>query len=119
MRSIVGIGLFLVALFLVPLFLSACGGSKDPMDALDDASPLRGANPTTSEIQIPILTDDRAKMMLTSSCSGCHTKTPIKKAKKSKLEWEAQVQFCKDRGALIAPMDAKSLANWLSHKYGN
>ena len=118
MRSIVGVGLFVVALFLVPLFLSACGGS-DPKDALDNASPLRGASPTSSEIQIPIFSDDVAKMKITASCAGCHTTTAIKKAKKSKLEWEAQVQFCKDRGALIAPMDAKSLANWLSHKYGN
>ncbi len=118
MRAIAGIGLFLVVLTVVPLFLSSCGG-EDPYDALDDGTPLRGAKPTSSGIQVPILSDDRAKMMLTSSCSGCHSKTPIKKARKSRLEWEAQIQFCKERGALLAPMDVKSLVNWLSNKYGN
>ena len=114
MRSIV----FFSICFFVTILFAACGDGEDPFDALDDRS-LSGANPRGSQTEIPILSDDAAKKMLTFKCTECHTKSPIKKSRLSKVEWELRVQRCVEHGSKIAPADAASLVNWLFRKYGN
>ena len=108
------------AIVLIPviLFFAACGGD-DPYDVLDKGGTAPGKKAAPTEVQVPILSDQAAKSMINFKCTECHTNTRIKKAMKSKVEWEASVQRCKERGAKISPIDSQSLVNWLARKYGN
>ena len=118
MRSMAFVSICLVVAVPVLVLFTACGDSADPYDVLDQG-PLPGARPGASQIQVPILSDDAAKKMLTFKCTECHTKSPIKKSRLSKVEWELRVQRCVEHGSKIAPADAASLVNWLFRKYGN
>jgi cytochrome c5 len=108
----------ILAVLTVGFLVAGCGGGSDSVyDVLDRPQPGASAAPSSSSA--PVLTDEKAKAFLSFRCTKCHTTTPIKKARKSKAEWEARIQRCKDEGLLIAPAEAASLVNWLSFKYGN
>ncbi len=120
MRSITFVSVCLFVTVPILMLFTACGGSEDPFDALDEA-PLQGARPGATQAQVPILSDKEGKAMLRFKCATCHTDSAVRQARHTLVEWKLRIQKCKDKpkGAKIAPIDAESLANWLFHKYGN